>query len=69
MTVESSGDYVVMGGQFPTVNGVGQQGLVRFAKAASVPDKSGPRVYFSDPATSPPLGAPRYARWPATWSG
>ena len=30
-TVTGNSQYVVMGGEFPTVNGVGQQGLVRFA--------------------------------------
>lgn len=59
MSIESSGDYVVVGGQFPTVNGTAQQGLVRFARPASAPNKSAPRVYFSDPGNnSGSLGAP-----------
>ena len=45
LTVEGSGDYLVMGGQFPTVNGVAQQGLVRFAKPAVAPKDDGPRTY------------------------
>ena len=58
-TIESSGDYVVVGGQFPTVNGTPQQGLVRFATPNVAPDKSGPRVYYSDPGNnSTSLGAP-----------
>jgi PKD repeat protein len=44
-TIESSGDYVVVGGQFPTVNGVAQQGLARFAKPSVAPKKDGPRTY------------------------
>ncbi len=37
-------DYVVFGGEFPRVNGVGQQGLVRFAKRPIAPGASeGPR--------------------------
>ena len=44
-TIESSGNYVVVGGQFPTVNGVAQQGLVRFAKPAVAPKKDAPRTY------------------------
>ena len=44
-TIESSGDYVVVGGQFPTVNGVAQQGLARFGKPAAAPVKEGPRVF------------------------
>ena len=44
-TIESSGNYVVVGGQFPTVNGIAQQGIVRFAKPAVAPKKDGPRTY------------------------
>ena len=36
--------YVVEGGEFPTVNGIGQQGLVRFAVRAIAPNKLGPMV-------------------------
>ncbi|MHA3703891.1 fibronectin type III domain-containing protein [Jatrophihabitans sp. YIM 134969] len=43
-TVTGSGKYVVFGGEFPTVNGVGQQGLVRFAKPAVAPNAVGPQV-------------------------
>jgi PKD repeat protein len=42
--VTANADYVVMGGEFPTVNGVGQQGLVRFAKRSASPKAQGPRV-------------------------
>lgn len=42
-TVESAGDYVVMGGEFPRVNGKGQQGLVRFSTRAKAPNAVGPR--------------------------
>ena len=41
-SVEGNNDYVVYGGEFPTVNGVGQQGLVRFARRALAPNKQGP---------------------------
>lgn len=44
-TIESSGSYVAVGGQFPTVNGVAQQGLARFAKPSVSPSKEGPRTY------------------------
>ncbi|MFB9378409.1 LamG-like jellyroll fold domain-containing protein [Kineococcus gynurae] len=39
-----SGDsrYVVLGGEFPTVNGKAQQGLVRFAVRSLAPNKQGP---------------------------
>ena len=52
LTIESTGDYVVVGGQFPTVNGKAQQGLVRFARGSIAPKDVGPRVYFSDPGSA-----------------
>ena len=59
LTIESSSDYVVVGGQFPTVNGKAQQGLVRFARGSIAPKKVGPRVYFSDPGSaSTSVGSP-----------
>ena len=42
--VTGNGQYVVEGGEFPRVNGVGQQGLVRFAVKALAPNKQGPVV-------------------------
>ena len=41
-TVTGTGDYVAYGGEFPRVNGVGQQGLVRYATTAVAPDRIGP---------------------------
>ena len=41
--IDGNADYVVYGGEFPTVNGVGQQGLVRFARRGLAPNKEGPR--------------------------
>lgn len=49
-------NYVVAGGEFPTVNGVAQQGLVRFAVPALAPNKVGPQDTSS--ATTPTLTAP-----------
>jgi PKD repeat protein len=42
--VDGSGDYVVYGGEFLRVNGIPQQGLVRFAKRSIAPANDGPRV-------------------------
>ncbi len=39
-TVEGNADYVVMGGEFPSVNGTGQQGLVRFARRGLAPNNN-----------------------------
>jgi PKD repeat protein len=41
--IAGNDDYVVYGGEFPTVNGVGQQGLVRFARRGLAPNTQGPR--------------------------
>jgi PKD repeat protein len=43
-TVTGNGNYVVEGGEFPAVNYVGQQGLVRFATKALTTPKQGPRL-------------------------
>jgi len=43
-TVEGAGNYVVMGGEFPYVNGTLQQGLVRFARPAVSTDHNAPRL-------------------------
>jgi PKD repeat protein len=39
-----SGDYVLYGGEFTTVNGKAQQGLVRFATKTIAPNDDGPRL-------------------------
>ncbi|WP_123380363.1 LamG-like jellyroll fold domain-containing protein, partial [Pseudokineococcus lusitanus] len=44
-TVTGDSRYVVLGGEFPRVNGVAQQGLVRFATSALAPRKEGPQGY------------------------
>ena len=40
-SVTGNADYVVLGGEFPTVNGVAQQGLARFAVKPVAPGKRG----------------------------
>lgn len=41
-SVAGNNKYVVLGGEFPRVNGTAQQGLVRFATADTAPNKRGP---------------------------
>ncbi|KQZ89374.1 hypothetical protein ASD62_08725 [Phycicoccus sp. Root563] len=41
-SVVGNDDYILYGGEFPKVNGVGQQGLVRFARKPIAPAKQGP---------------------------
>ncbi|WP_232012069.1 LamG domain-containing protein [Actinomyces slackii] len=43
-TVEGNDQYVVFGGEFPSVNGKAQQGLVRFARRDIAPNEQGPMV-------------------------
>lgn len=43
-SVTGSGDYLIYGGEFTAVGGVAQQGLVRFAKPGTAPNKVGPSV-------------------------
>ena len=40
--VTGNADYVVYGGEFPRVNGTGQQGIVRYAKRSAAPNELGP---------------------------
>lgn len=66
--VSGNARYVVMAGEFTKVNGVPQQGLVRFAGKALAPNRRGP-VYSSallPTAVSLRAGTVR-VRWPATW--
>jgi hypothetical protein len=41
-TVTGNDDYIVLGGEFPKVNGTNQQGLVRVARRALAPNQRGP---------------------------
>ena len=43
-SVSGNSTYVVLGGEFPKVNNIGQQGLVRFATKPTAPSKDGPRL-------------------------
>lgn len=47
-TVHASGKYLLFGGEFTTVNGVGQQGLVRFTTVDQAPNDDGPRLSGSN---------------------
>ena len=52
-SLAGNASYVVAGGEFPKVNGVAQQGLVRFAVTSLAPNKRGPS-YNTLPATPIP---------------
>lgn len=64
-TAESTDKYLVLGGEFPRVNGVGQQGLVRFAVAGTAPSKSGPKFTWDWTPTATVVGSAVKVNWPA----
>ncbi|WP_457254095.1 PKD domain-containing protein [Pedococcus sp. P5_B7] len=64
--IAGNNDYVVYGGEFPTVNGVGQQGLVRFARRGLAPNKEGPR--FSGGTFVPRLVATSSSTVRVSWT-
>ncbi|MCU1438799.1 MAG: domain containing protein [Naasia sp.] len=47
-SVSAGGNYVVYGGEFPTVNGQRQTGLVRFAAPDAAPNDDGPRLWSNN---------------------
>ncbi|MFW3170537.1 PKD domain-containing protein [Geodermatophilus sp. CPCC 206100] len=64
--VTGNGEYLVYAGEFPRVNGVGQQGLVRYAVPGSAPNRVGPSAEgFTATATSPAPGQVAVS-WKAT---
>lgn len=68
-TINGNSQYVILGGEFPTVNGTAQQGLVRFATKNIAPNKQGPVLTGS--AMNPTVlslaaGTVRVA-WQANW--
>ncbi|GAA4092983.1 hypothetical protein [Actinomadura miaoliensis] len=65
--VTGNSEYVAMGGEFPRVNGVAQQGLVRFAVKAKAPNKSGPvKAELAAPKAVAGVSGVKVS-WQATW--
>jgi PKD repeat protein len=60
-SVTGNADYVVLGGEFPIVNGMAQQGLVRFTKRPNPPHAMGPinNTVFTPAPTSRESGKVR----------
>ncbi len=67
--VTGAGDYVVYGGEFLTVNGQPQQGLVRMGVAASSTNKLGPRLTGStlQPVATSRAAGTAQVSWPMNW--
>lgn len=68
-SVTGSGDYVVYGGEFLTVNGTGQQGLVRMAVSGKSLNKQGPQLPGSTltPAATSKAAGTAQVSWPVNW--
>ena len=68
-SVTGNADYISLGGEFPRVNGVAQQGLVRFAVQAHAPNRSGPVAYAAPAVTKSAAtsSGATFVGWPATW--
>lgn len=59
-SVKGNSNYLALGGEFPSVNGIAQQGLTRFATRNLAPNKRGPQYNNSAPsATSLTSGTAR----------
>ena len=56
-SITGNSTYISLGGEFPAVNGVPQQGLVRFAIPSKAPNASGPKLTGSAIAPTVALNA------------
>ena len=65
-SVAATAGYVVIGGEFPSVNGVRQQGLARFATDGTAPGTTAPVAFASGPTASSSAGTTTLS-WPSTW--
>ncbi|MEV5053183.1 PKD domain-containing protein [Arthrobacter sp. LAR12-1-1.1] len=68
-SVTGNADYIVMAGEFTTINNQPQQGLTRFPRTGLAPNLRGPRlsgVNFNPTLSSPAAGTVR-VRWQANW--
>ena len=54
-TITGNGTYLAIGGEFPTVSGKAQQGLVRFGPASVAPNKVGPTGYSGGVVSNGPV--------------
>lgn len=67
--ITGTANYVLAAGEFPSINGIGQQGLVRFARSALAPDREGPRLTGSalTPAAASLAAGSVQISWPTNW--
>ncbi|MDP9429299.1 MAG: PKD domain-containing protein [Actinomycetota bacterium] len=64
-SVTGNRDYVIYGGEFPRVNGLAQQGLVRFAVRPLAPNKVAPRATGTFGPTATPIPGAVRISWKA----
>jgi len=60
-SLTGNGSYVALGGEFPSINGVAQQGLARMAVSSIAPNKKGPTYTTNPPRSVPATTASRTA--------
>ena len=60
-SLTGNGSYVALGGEFPSINGVAQQGLARMAVSSIAPNKRGPTYTTNPPRSVPATTATRTA--------
>ena len=63
-SLAGNSNYIVLGGEFPQVNGIAQQGLVRMAIRSVAPNQRGPTYTTSPPRPTTNPGRPRAAPKP-----
>ena len=69
-SVTGNSDYISLGGEFPVVDGIAQQGLVRYAVSSKAPNLVGPKPYATTyPVTTTGVTAngTDTLSWPSTW--
>ena len=65
--VTGNSEYVVLGGEFPSINGVAQQGLARFAVRATAPNDEDPNGYDTLTPNLSVVGGDVRAAFTAAW--
>ena len=66
-SLAGNSDYVALGGEFPSVNGTRQQGLVRFARAGLAPNKRGMESPSLGLSASSPAPGTAHLSWSSQW--
>ena len=68
-TITGTNQYILMGGEFPSVNGSAQQGLVRFATRPTASAKQGPSLFGANwvPSAVGLSGGKVRVSWPSNW--